>query len=179
MDAEPNLDLARGLPHISGTMNEPVRARHTRPTFAALAFVALVTGCPTPEPPVDPIFPENYASEWTMVRDCRRSIEHDLSFVQVWADPVAAAAYTSREGTFPNGSLIVKEEFDDPGCTDLSGWTVMRREADFAPAAGDWRWQEVAADRTVVDDGSIFRCFSCHEDCGEPPDGFDWTCAVP
>ena len=64
-------------------------------------------------------------------------------------------------------------------CTDLVGWTVMRREEGFAPLAGDWRWQSVAADRSVVEDGSIVECFLCHEECGVAPEGFDWTCAVP
>lgn len=144
----------------------------------AVVAALLATGCPEPPEPVDPIFPEDYRGFYTMVRDCRRSIEHDLVFVQVWADPTSVDAYVTREGSFPDGSLIVKEEFRDEACSDMVGWAVMRREVGYAPEAGDWHWQEVADDRTVVLDGHLVDCFLCHEDCGRPPEGFDWTCAV-
>ena len=45
--------------------------------IAVLASLAL-TGCPEPPPDVEPLFPSSYQTDWTMVRDCRRSIEHDL-----------------------------------------------------------------------------------------------------
>lgn len=150
----------------------------TRALFAVTLVAALSSSCSEAAPPVEPAFPDDYRTSYTMVRDCRRSIEHDLVFVRVWADPTAAETYLSRDGSLPDGSVIVKEEFDDEGCTDLIGFTVMQRQQGFAPASGDWRWQEVTADRTVVTDGVRAECFLCHEAC-EPPEGFDWTCAVP
>jgi hypothetical protein len=147
---------------------------------APLVAILALSGCPGPEESeTEPLFPEDYAAEWTMVHDCRRSIEHDLTFVRIWADPTSVDTYTSREGELPEGSTLLKEEFGDAECSDLIGWTVMMREAGFAPAAGDWRWQRVRDDRFVTSDGSLPECFLCHEHCGQPPDGFDWTCVIP
>ncbi|MBX3271545.1 MAG: cytochrome P460 family protein [Sandaracinaceae bacterium] len=147
----------------------------------SLALAAALSGCPgePPGPAIDPLFPVDYASTWTEVRDCRLSVEHTLVHVRVWANPVALGAYERRDAPFPDGSILLKEEFTDSGCTERSGWTVMAREAGFAPTLGDWHWQDVLPDRRVVSDGTVSTCFQCHEDCGVAPDGHDWTCAVP
>ena len=142
-------------------------------------MAAALSGCAEPDSGVDPLFPESYQTDWSMVRDCRRSIEHDLSYVRIWADEAAAAPYQAREGTLPVGSTLLKEEFDDEECTDLIGFTLMRREEGFAPTRGDWHWQEVTFDREVVLDGAEFTCFHCHADCGGMDTAFDWTCAEP
>lgn len=150
-----------------------------RHVMVGVMAVASLSGCPEPAPAVDPLFPEAYQTDWTMVRGCRRSIEHDFAYVQVWANEAAAAVYQAREGTLPEGSTLLKEEFDDEECTDLIGFTLMRREEGFAPTKGDWHWQEVTFDREVVLDGAEFTCFHCHEDCGGMDTAFDWTCAEP
>ena len=74
---------------------------------------------------------------------------------------------------------MLKAEHDDQECTDLVAITAMRREAGFDPESADWHWQRANADGTVIEDGKLAECSSCHSDCGIPPDGFDWTCAVP
>lgn len=139
--------------------------------IVAPALALLSVGCPTPD--VEPAFPEDYAATYAEVRDCRRSPEHELAFIRVLASPDAAGVYTTRTGDFPEGSVVLKEEYADPDCVDLSGFTVMQREGD------DWRWQDVAVDRTVMEDGAIARCAGCHARCETPPAGYRGTCAVP
>jgi hypothetical protein len=141
-----------------------------------------LTGCPPP--PVDPVFPEDYRSSYELVRDCRLSIEHDLVRIQVWANDIARDAYVNRDAELPDGSILVKEEFDgdDVGCADpMIGWTVMRREAGFSPSIGDWHWQTLNEEQVVIEDGRISECYMCHDMCDDDEDdeGFDWTCAVP
>jgi hypothetical protein len=140
--------------------------------IAAILIGLVVVGCPSP-PRTEPVFPADYASSYVLVRDCRRSPDHDLAFIRVLASPDAARVYNTRTGAFPEGAVIVKEEFADRACTNLSQWSAMRRER------GAWRWQEVAADRTVMEDGDIPRCASCHAACGVPPDGYMGTCTQP
>ena len=94
-------------------------------------------------------------------------------YIRVHAVPAAASVYTSRSGTFAEGAVIVKEEFSDPACADLVSFTAMRREGT------SWRWQDLAVDRTVLDDGAIERCASCHARCLAPTEGFENTCADP
>jgi hypothetical protein len=135
--------------------------------FVALGGVT-VLGCPPSDTP--PAFPADYASQYVEVRDCRRSPEHDLAFIRVLASPDAAAIYEARSGTFPEGAVILKEEFADPGCTDLDGFAVMRREGS------GWRWQSVTPERRVLEDGALPRCAGCHATCDM---GFEDTCALP
>lgn len=148
-------------------------------TLAFAALVAGVGGCNGESPPPPPIFPADYAETFQEVRDCRLSADHDLSFVRVYADPVALESYTTRAAPFPAGSLLVKEEHGDETCTDVLGFTAMFREdPGWDPEGGDWHWQKLDADRAVTQDGKLQRCSSCHGLC-EAPDGFDWTCAAP
>ncbi len=87
--------------------------------------------------------------------------------------------YMARDEPFPVGSILLKEEYARDDCTDLDGYTVMRREPPgYDPESGDWHWQRLDTNRRVTEDGLVERCRSCHADCGEPPDGWDGTCAA-
>ncbi|HVZ35066.1 MAG TPA: cytochrome P460 family protein [Polyangiaceae bacterium] len=127
-----------------------------------------------------PLFPANYADSFTQVRDCRQSIEHAAQ-VRVLADPQAAGPYLNRDQDFPEGAVVLKEEYDfgDEDCTGpIQAWTVMVKQAAGShPQELDWAWQKVSASRKVTSSDEP-RCIVCHHTCGVPPDGYDWTCAV-
>lgn len=127
-----------------------------------------------------PDFPADYADTFTEVRDCRPSGDHDLHHVRVLADAVAAPPYLGRDAPFPDGAIVLKEEygFADDACEDeIVAWTVMTRITGSPETLG-WRWQKVASDLTVISEDDS-RCIGCHLDCGVPPDGYDGTCEVP
>ena len=156
-----------------------------RPALAALLLgLATLVGCsddgPSDSGPA-PLFPADYASSYTEVRDCRSSTEHEFAHVRVLADPQALGPYQGRDADFPVGSIVLKEEYDfgDTECTgSITRWTVMQRLATgSAPATLDWSWQDVEASRRVetVDEP---RCIGCHTTCGVPPDGYQGTCTV-
>lgn len=128
----------------------------------------------------EPLFPADFQSTYQQVRDCRRSGDHDLNYIRVLTAPEATAAYQYREVPFPVGAVVLKAEYADPGCTDLTGYTVMRKEpAGTAPTAGDWSWQRVSAKREVREEENLTRCVSCHRPCQSSGGGYDWTCAEP
>jgi hypothetical protein len=83
-------------------------------------------------------------------------------------------------GDRARGTVVLKEEYADPECRELSAWTVMRKEPGYPPAAGDWHWQRVMADRTVTEDGHVARCIDCHRtyDLGACLSR-DWMCTEP
>ena len=129
----------------------------------------------------EPMFPEDYLSTYVEVRDCRQSGDHDLNQVRILADPAALVPYRDRLEPFPEGAVVIKEEYEF-GDVDCSGpirqWTVMVKLAEGAdPANLDWFWERVSASRRVVDEQNP-RCAGCHDDC-VPPDGYDFTCTVP
>lgn len=123
------------------------------------AVTGLLAGCP-----VEPVFPANYRSTYTEVRNCRFSIEHGGLSIRVLANAIGLQSYLDNAELLPVGSVIVKEEYDGPDCVDadLVRWRVMRKEAPgFDPADSDWHWQWVEKDRSVLfNDKST--CIGCH-----------------
>lgn len=129
-----------------------------------------------------PDFPASYADDYVEVRNCRGSGDHDLNNIRVLVDPGGQAAYEGRTAPFPEGTVVLKEEheFSDTTCSGpVVQWTVMRKLAEgSAPDTLGWAWQTVDPERHVVDVDEP-RCIGCHQGCGVPPDGYDWTCALP
>lgn len=159
---------------------------HTR--FSLYALLALAAcgddAATTPEPlPVlaEPLVPANFPDGFQEVRNCRPSSEHDLGRVRVYADERAQSTYTTREGEFEEGAILIKEEYDgtDSECAGpVTQWTVMQRlAAGSSPDTLGWRWQRVGVNREVVTQDDR-RCAGCHTSCNAP-DGFSNTCAVP
>ena len=149
--------------------------------LALVVVAALPLGCGDDDEPT-PVFPEDYAATYVEVRDCRPSTEHDFANVRVLADPLAAGPYRDRDAPFPEGAVVLKEEYDlgDVSCEgDVVRWTVMQRLAAGTSADTlDWYWQAVGPRRNVQSEDES-RCIGCHTTCGEPPDGYEGTCEVP
>lgn len=160
---------------------------------AVALLVAIGAACspaPETEPLIEPLWPAGFATSYKPVRPCRRSIDHDLGYVTIHADPTSTQAYETRDKPFPLGSIVLKVEYDDENCTTLRGFTVMKREAPgYDPDYGNWHWQKADAARMVTVDGrssspvanpptAVDRCVKCHDSCGKAPDGFDGTCSA-
>jgi hypothetical protein len=137
---------------------------------------------PTPE---DPVFASDYLTTYTEVRALRTSNNHDGSASGVGAVRVhcnssaAATAYVNRTYPLPDGCVLVKTEYADPGGTTLVGYTAMEKRAGFAPATGDWYWQQIDKDRKVIQSGAIAACISCHAtdtDCIPTQGDYTRTC---
>jgi hypothetical protein len=151
------------------------------PVAAWLLFAACAEE-PTEKPPESaPLFPADYRDSYAEVRDCRKSGDHDLSFVRILTDPQATAAYENRTDVFPDSAIVLKEEYDfgDDACTGaISQWSVMMK-ASAATAELGWIWQRVGADRSVLEENAP-RCQNCHSACsGGTAVGYDYTCAEP
>ena len=157
-----------------------LRARLRAVALLAVAVVACTGDDGDDGPPPD--FPADYAASYTEVRDCRGSGDHNLNTIRILASPEALSPYQGRAEPFPPGAIVLKEEYDfgDSACAGpIKQWTVMRRlPAGAAPDALDWAWQQVDAQRRVVEEDAP-RCIGCHKSCGVAPDGYEWTCALP
>lgn len=131
----------------------------------------------------EPIFPvETYADTYVEVRNCRQSGgAHDINFFKVLADPAALDPYNNRTDPFPEGAVVLKEEYE-LGDTDCSGdviqWSVMVRDSAAPAELMSWRWQRVSSLGVVLENNTL-RCTGCHMGCGFPPDGYEGTCTVP
>ena len=61
----------------------------------------------------------------------------------------------------PAGTIIVKENFDNS--RELKNLTVMAKVDSWDPDNGDWFWGMYGPDGTVLAEGSLGGCISCHE----------------
>jgi hypothetical protein len=152
----------------------------------ARSAVVLVFGCadpPAADPTTGPVpaFPANYAATYQPQRECRKSGDHELDFVRVLTDPEATFPYAERTTSFPEGAVVLKEQYDfsDSDCTGpIVAWTVMVKNAAATDTLG-WDWQRVSADRRVLETNGA-RCVGCHSACSGPPEaGYDHTCEEP
>jgi hypothetical protein len=134
-------------------------------------------------PPEEPLFPSDYLQTYTEVRDLRSSNNHDGSnldtaAIRVHCNPEGASAYVNAIYPLPEGTVLVKTQYADPGGSVVSGYTVMHKRAPgTAPSSRDWYWQELSSSRTVVQSGQISTCINCHTtnpDCTE-----ELTCTLP
>ncbi len=147
-----------------------------------LAVALALAACGTnPDPPPVAFFPPDFASTYTMVRDCRRSADHDLNYIRVYANALAAGPYTNRDAPFPEGAILVKEELDFADATCSGAPVAFTASQRLSPGSSsqtlDWHWMRTDSARTVLSENSP-RCVGCHEGC-VPPDGYEYTCAVP
>jgi hypothetical protein len=144
--------------------------------LALLASGLLGGNCNGPES----IVPGDYASRFVRVRNCRGTIEHAgtaVSFITVYVNPESALQYQANANPLPANTIVVKEEHDDPACNELTAWSVMKKEPGYDSAHGDWYWQRVMSNGSVVEDGQVERCINCHEhpECLAR----DWMCTEP
>lgn len=88
-------------------------------------------------------------------------------FIRVKFNPIASAVLTDNgklplNSTFPNGSLVVKEIYNNRG-DSLAFLTVMLKNSFATNAAQNWVWGEYYADGRVL--WSVNRgadCVPCH-----------------
>lgn len=95
------------------------------------------------------------------------SAEPHGSTVRIFVNDRAlrAIARDSFDGTLPNGSIVVKENYggplDAPG--DLSALTIMYKVGGFNPEANDWFWVAASGDgSTLRAEGAVEGCINCH-----------------
>lgn len=111
-----------------------------------------------------PIFPLSYRNTFVEVRSCVFSIEHGGVSMRILANPIGAQAYRTNANPMPVGSVVIKEEYNHSDCSDdsrLARWSVMVKKASGFDEHGDWQWQWVRRDRTILADGKA-SCIGCH-----------------
>ena len=160
--------------------------------LAAFLAVGSVAGCGDDGDPmiptVEPYFPADFASTYTLVRACRFSNDHNLSRVAVYVDSMGAQSYLNGDYPLPVGTICVKTltAGDDTSCGGPPTEYVAMKKGPpgTAPSQGDWLWQAVNPDRSVRLSGTLFEeCTSCHAACTDDdpsfPGGRDFTCTDP
>jgi hypothetical protein len=100
---------------------------------------------------------------------------HLNRFVKVYVTPAGEAAATGHESTHPQGTVLVKEKLPavtDPKTKKESAGAapelftgMLKREAGFNPAAGDWEFFTVSGNAAkITSRGKLESCIDCHKD---------------
>ena len=115
------------------------------------------------------VTPKPYRVNWAGSLLCKRpnSISHSPHgehWIHVFVSPSGTNAMATGKGTYPFGTVILKQKFLDAGGTNTDFYTGMRkREAGYNPEHGDWEF--FTLDRgglTVTARGKIESCMDCH-----------------
>lgn len=154
---------------------------------SSLSLAALGGSCGPGQP--TSLVPSDYRSTFGVTRMCRETLEHNqptsmvpptpIQSIVVYVNPGSVAPYDANANPLPAGTVVIKEEYDDPTCGHLASWSVMRKEPGFDSAHGDWHFQHVLADGTIDADGDVPRCnnSSCHG--ASVCTARDWMCTLP
>lgn len=90
--------------------------------------------------------------------------------VRIYVNEVALEAADSFEGSLPEGSMIVKENYvgedpDNPG--QMDSITIMYKVDGFNAEANDWFWVKAKPDGQQIDaEGAVDGCIGCHSQTG-------------
>lgn len=90
-------------------------------------------------------------------------------FAEIFINDIAEA-----DDTFPDGSILVKENVTDDQGENIDAVTIMVRREGYEPSAGDWFWAKYLPDGTLdmnadgvplagrVGLGGMMGCIPCH-----------------
>lgn len=79
------------------------------------------------------------------------------SFHKVYVNDIA---YASTSTPMKNGSVVVKENYNDK--KELMALTVMYKVEGYNPGAGDWFWVRYTPEGKAKPQGKVKMCISCH-----------------
>jgi len=82
------------------------------------------------------------------------------AFLTTYVSKEAKQAIEGKEGKFPQGSIIVKENYNSD--KTLAAITVMYKDKGYNPQAGDWFWVKYKPDGTASAQGKVKGCIKCH-----------------
>ena len=86
--------------------------------------------------------------------------------LRTFVNDIAYDAIKDGLGTYPDGSVVLKENYDPSG-EMLGAITVMKKVKGFDPENGDWFWVKYAAGGKVMAEGKVTGCISCHAQARE------------
>jgi Cytochrome P460 len=93
---------------------------------------------------------------------------HQGGFIHVYTSDSAVQPYFDPWGKFPEGSLVLKEKLTGPKLKTDGFTGMIKREAGYFPAGGDWEYFTVDGGVTKLGErGKIQSCAECHAEHGK------------
>lgn len=106
---------------------------------------------------------ENYSKywkKWPGTTELYPGPEPHGAFLTTYVNEPAYKAIAGKKGKFPEGALIVQDNFDKN--KKLKTVDVMFKVKGYNPQDGDWFWVQYKPDGRVMSEGKIDECIKCH-----------------
>jgi hypothetical protein len=159
--------------HISNGMKLSVML-----LFTGLIFVTWSCGStdseadegPEPEPTGEAVWSfleqENYQNTWSLwpgtVELYDGGTAHMEPFLMTtYLNDVAMESITNGNGSFSDGSMIVKETYV-PADSTFQDVTAMYKVDGYNPDANDWFWLMASPEGMIGAEGRVQMCIDCH-----------------
>ena len=99
-----------------------------------------------------------------MVQAEQKENPHFQRMISVYVNKIGEKAMM-KGGTFPAGSIIVKEKLDEHSMMPVLSTVMIKRNKGYNPKCGDWQFASTDAYTTkVTADGKLESCMNCHKD---------------
>ena len=82
------------------------------------------------------------------------------AFLTNYVNDIALKALNDGKKTFPDGSIIVKENYTAD--KKLNAVTAMYKVKGYNPMGGDWYWLRYTPDGKIEAQGQVTSCIGCH-----------------
>ncbi len=82
------------------------------------------------------------------------------NILKLFVNDIALDTIVNKKGTFPEGALLIKENYTDDKKLFLI--TVMYKAKGFNPAGHDWYWVKYKPDGEARLEGKVDACIDCH-----------------
>ncbi|MBI2470484.1 MAG: cytochrome P460 family protein [Planctomycetes bacterium] len=82
------------------------------------------------------------------------------NILKLYVNDIALDTIVNKKGLFPEGSLLIKENYTEDGKLFLI--TVMYKSKGFNPAGHDWYWVKYKPDGEARLEGKVDACINCH-----------------
>ena len=127
--------------------------------FAAALVVAACSSWDDPQL----FFPQDYEKSYHKLHGCRFGAHPAGEYIISWVNDAGKAAHDKHAYPYPAGTVLVKAQYTDKNCTEISRYTVMQKAATGTAAnSNDWEWQHVGPDGEVFECCQVDGCISCH-----------------
>jgi hypothetical protein len=90
---------------------------------------------------------------------------HTGKFYHVYITKSGLGILKEAKGTYPEGTVVVKEKFSNSEGKNTELFTAMvKREKGFHPDGGDWEYFVISGDsKKITQSGKIQSCMECHD----------------
>ena len=126
----------------------------------------------------DIAIPEDFESTYKKVHECSPSAHPAANYIVTWLSPDSIPTWDeigngNNDVDFPKGSAIVKSQYENDKCTQLTAYTIMvKTDVKEGAKDGGWKWQFVDQYGQCNNCDAGAGCAGCHSSCENGPTHF-------